>query len=116
MPRTTSFEFGDILLVPFPFTDLRSSKNRPAIVVSSEAYAKDHPDLILIALTSHTRGRTRTGEAALDRWKEAGLKKPSTIKPILFTIEKKLIVKKLGRLDKQDRSRLRDVLDQVLGG
>jgi len=36
MPTTTDYEFGDVILVPFPFTDQRTTKRRPAVVVSSE--------------------------------------------------------------------------------
>lgn len=34
----TSYKFGDVVLVPFPFTDQSASKKRPAVVVSSSAY------------------------------------------------------------------------------
>ena len=34
----TSSEFGDIILVPFPFTDQSTSKKRPAVVISSSSY------------------------------------------------------------------------------
>ena len=115
MPSTTAFEFGDVLLVPFPFTDLAARKDRPAIGVSSDAYQRDHPDLILIALTSQSRARAVVGQAALARWKEAGLLRPSTIKPILFTMERDLVARKLGQLQQEDRSTLRHVLDQILG-
>ena len=43
----TGYEFGDILLVPFPFTDQSTTKKRPAVVVSSSAYNLERPDLIL---------------------------------------------------------------------
>jgi len=33
----TGYEFGGILLVPFPFTDHSTTKKRPAVVVSSAA-------------------------------------------------------------------------------
>lgn len=51
----TAFEFGDIVLVPFPFTDQSATKQRPAVVVSSSAYHRQRPDLIIMAVTSQQR-------------------------------------------------------------
>ena len=34
----TTYEFADVLLVPFPFTDQTISKKRPTVVISSSAY------------------------------------------------------------------------------
>ena len=47
----TSFEFGDVVLVPFPFTDQSTSMKRPAVVVSSAAYNAERPDVIIMAVT-----------------------------------------------------------------
>jgi len=44
---------GDIVLVPVPFTDLSSRKRRPVIVVSSDAYNSDGPDMVVVAMTSN---------------------------------------------------------------
>jgi mRNA interferase MazF len=38
MPPTTGYSFGDVVLVPFPFTDQSGIKKRPAVIVSSAAY------------------------------------------------------------------------------
>ena len=48
----TRYKFGDVVLVPFPFTDHRVIKKRPAVIISSECYQNSHPDLILMAVTS----------------------------------------------------------------
>ena len=115
MPNTIIYNFGDIILVPFPFTDQTISKKRPAVVVSSDAYNNDRPDIILMAVTSQLRHLGKTGEAAIKNWKAAGLLKPSLIKPIITTIEKNLVLKKLGRLSKKDRHTLQETLQTIIG-
>ena len=62
MPNTTGYNFGDIVLAPFPFTDQTATKRRPAVVVSSDGYNKARPDLILMAITGHLSGYPRIGE------------------------------------------------------
>jgi mRNA interferase MazF len=52
MPSTTRYKRGDIVLVPFPFTDLSSSKRRPALVVSPDWFNSSNQDLVLVAITS----------------------------------------------------------------
>src|SRR5258707_15560745 len=64
IPRTTStmpFEFGDVVLVPFPFTSQRASKKRPTVVVSNRAYGAARPDLIVMAGTRPLSGGSQTG-------------------------------------------------------
>jgi mRNA-degrading endonuclease toxin of MazEF toxin-antitoxin module len=41
MPTTTGYEFGDVVLVPFPFTDQSTTKQRPAVIISSAAYQRE---------------------------------------------------------------------------
>jgi mRNA interferase MazF len=58
----TGYEFGDIVLVPFPFTDQSTTKRRPAVVISSLAYHRDRPDLIIMAVTSQRPTSGSVGE------------------------------------------------------
>ena len=46
------FEFGDVVLVPFPFTSQAASKKRPAVVISNRAYNTDKSDIVVMAITS----------------------------------------------------------------
>jgi mRNA interferase MazF len=112
----TSFDFGDVVLVRFPFTDQSAVKQRPAVVVSSEAYHRARPDILIMAITSQTRPRPAIGEAPIRRWKEAGLIKPSVFKPLLATVERTLIRRKLGHLEPEDLQALRELLPTILGG
>jgi mRNA interferase MazF len=115
MPIMTSYEFSDIVLAPFPFTDQTSSKKRPAVVVSSATYNQDRPDLIIMAITSQIRPSAMFGEVIIIDWRAAGLLKPSAIKPVLASIEKSMILRKLGRLEEADRQELREALQKILG-
>ena len=45
------YEFGDVVLVPFPFTNQAAFKKRPASIVSSRAYNVAKPDVIIMAIT-----------------------------------------------------------------
>lgn len=112
---TTNYEFGDVVLVPFPFTDQTSSKKRPAVVVSSVAYHQAHPDLIVMAITSHVQAATFADNVVIADWQGAGLLKQSVIKPIISTLEKGLVLKKLGRLGDVDRQALQNALGLILG-
>lgn len=115
MPTMTGYEFGDVVLVPFPFTDLTAAKRRPAVVVSSPAYNRRRQDLVILGITSQVTERRGLGEAGIREWKEAGLLKPSVLKPVVTTIDKNLVLRQLGRLTAPDRQRLRAVLDTILG-
>ncbi len=115
MPTTIGCEFGDVVLVPFPFTDQTTKKKRPAVIVSSDTYHRDRPDVILMAITSQVRPASGVGEITVKGWKEAGLLKPSVLKPVLATVERGLVIRKLGRLGEQDRGTLRGALRVILG-
>ena len=52
MPSTTHYKRGDVVLVPFPFTDLSSAKHRPALVISADALNSMRDDVLVAAITS----------------------------------------------------------------
>jgi len=106
----TAYNFGDLILVPFPFTDQSHSKQRPAVIVSSSRYHVERPDLILMAITSRVRAAPAFGETPVRDWQAAGLLKPSVIKPVLATLDQRLVRKALGRLGESDCAALRDTM------
>ena len=112
---TTRFEFGDIVLVPFPFTDQTAGKRRPAVVVSTAAYNRSKPDLVLMAATSQLRVSAVLGEVWVEHWQAAGLLKPSAIKPVFTTIEQRLVIRQLGTLALADQMALRQAIKAVIG-
>ena len=109
----TSYSFGDIVLVPFPFTDQTTSKKRPAVVISSQIYHSEHSDVIVMAITG-AQSVGCSGEASIKDWQTAGLIKPSIIKPIITTLESSLVIRKLGQLGSEDQNQLRQILRVIL--
>ncbi len=110
-----AYQFGDVVLVPFPFTDQSTTKQRPAVVVSSARYQAERSDLILMAVTGMLRENPTVGEVTVRGWQAAGLLKPSAVKPILATIELRLVRRCLGTFSEPDRQALRAVLATILG-
>jgi mRNA interferase MazF len=108
------FEFGDIVLVPFPFTSQSASKKRPAVVGSSRAYNRIKPDIVVMAITSQLRAAAALGENWLQKRRAAGLLKPSAIKPVFATLEQALVLRQLGHLDQRDERALRIEISSIL--
>jgi mRNA interferase MazF len=101
MPLTTSYRRGDVVLVPFPFTDLTGSKQRPALVVSSDAFNASHDDVLLVAITSRVPATLSSNEVVISSTDlgPSGLLKPSVVKTAkLITIHQALIRKSIGKM------------------
>ena len=109
------YAFGDVIPVPFPFTDQSATKQRPAVVVSSSHYNAERPDLILLAITSQVRASLAFGEALVADWQTAGLIKLSVFKPLITTLEQVLVIKRLGNLSTNDKTVLRTVIEKIIG-
>lgn len=60
-------------------------------------------------------GTSRFGDVPVTDLRQAGLLVPGVIKPVLFTLEARLIIKLLGRLGPADAQELRHALAQLLG-
>jgi len=115
MPPTTSYKRGDILLVPFPFSDQTATKQRPALVISVDLFQQQGPDLLIMAITSQIVAPLRLGEFLIRDWRAAGLITPSAIKAAISTIEKKLVRRPLGCLSTRDLEQLGNSLRGLLG-
>jgi mRNA interferase MazF len=110
----TAYKRGDIVLVPFPFSDQTTTKKRPAVVISSSRYNAISKDIIIMAVTSQIEKSFDVGSCRIKDWKEANLLKPSAIKPALSSIEQALVMKKLGALSPDDLSSLNTALKELI--
>jgi mRNA interferase MazF len=109
----TRYNRGDVVLVPFPFSDQTVAKKRPAIIVSSDTYNSISQDVVIMAITGQIRGHIGVGEFLIEDWQGACLLKPSAVKSAISTIEQRLVLKLLGRLSTRDLSALEKALKEL---
>src|SRR3989344_1712813 len=99
---------GDIVVFPFPFSDLSAYKKRPALVLS----VLEGSDLILCQITSEARYDKYAIELKETDFKQGKLNVISMIRPNrLFTAEKSIINYKIGSL-KNDK--LKEVVEIII--
>lgn len=115
MTLKSGYAFGEVILVPFPFTNQAGTKKRPAVVISSAAYNAQRPDLLIMAITSQPHSEQEFATFTIIDWQSAGLLKPSFAKPVLTTIEQPLVIRSMGNLSLRDQQTLRQMLAQILG-
>ena len=88
---------GDIVLIPFPFTDLSGIKNRPALIlVDAES------DLTVSFITTQLKWQ-EDSDIKVEPTPDNGLKRTSLIRlSKLSTIDKELVIGRLGNLSKDE--------------
>jgi len=99
---------GDVVVVPFPFSDLTHSKRRPALVVAE----LEGDDLILCQITSQ---RIRDGYAVSIEerdFEDGTLRQKSNVRPNrIFTADRHIILYRVGSLNS---SRIDEVIDRMV--
>ena len=91
----------EVAAVPFPFSDQPGSKRRPALVVSRKNFNR-HGHTILAMITTRARAPW-PGDTPLADFSRAGLRVSCLVRLKLFTLDNRLIVKKIGTLSQDDR-------------
>lgn len=109
-----AFDKGDIVLVPFPFTNLKTQKRRPALVISPKIFNKGG-DSTLLFMTSNVKTPPREGDVLIKNFESAGLPKPTLVRMKFVTIANALILKKIGRLPAADMKRVKAQIMRFFG-
>lgn len=116
MQSGTVPEGGDVVLVPFPFTDSSRIKRRPVLILSSSSHNRDSRDFICCGITSNLKNRKNSALLDPSEMVEGFIPKRSRIKfDKVFTLEKGLIVKSLGKIHRDKLEEVRNGLISVLG-
>lgn len=109
---------GDVILVPFAFTDLSTDKMRPAVIVSADSQETD-VTIAFISSRVSPGGQSKTDYVLRQHdpgFKGTGLKKASTFKMRkLLTIEQTMVIRCLGRVTPTIQNQLDARLKRAIG-
>jgi len=101
---------GDVVVTPFPFSDLTSNKKRPALVVADLA----GDDIIICLITSQNAKDNYAVSLASDDLANGQLRQNSNIRPNrLFTIDAKIILYRIGTLRKEKTENVTEKIIEI---
>ena len=107
-----ALNFGDIVVVPFPFVDKPASKKRPALVISNIDFnVAGYSILSMITTKQHPAW---PGDTQITDIAACGLRRPCLIRLKLFTLDNRLILKTIGKLGESDSLRITNHLRHFL--
>jgi PemK-like protein. len=102
------FVKGDVVIIPFPFTDLSGNKKRPAFVVAD----LEGDDIIVCQITSKSKSDSRALHLNIDDFISGSLPIDSFIRPNkIFTADKNIILSVAGHLNE---NKIRDTLNAII--
>ena len=104
----------DVVVVPFPFTDLKVDKRRPALVLSDDKNFNNPSGNFVLAMITSQNNPDWPLDTPIKSIRKAGLKAPSKVRMKLFTLDNRLIIKKIGGLSAKDRKEVIKALQNLL--
>jgi mRNA interferase MazF len=106
-------DFGDVVVVPFPFVDHAAEKRRPSLVLSHAAFNDAHGHSVCAMITTGARS-TWPSDIAIKHLQPAGLSRPCVIRWKLFTLPNDFILRRAGQLAPGDRNHVVSATRRIL--
>lgn len=110
------FERFAVVRVPFPFTDRKATKRRPALVLSDATRFNTPSGHSVMAMITSAEHAPWPLDCPITDLKAAGLPAPSMVRFKLFTLDHRLVRGELGRLSTADSMAVDAALAKLLGG
>lgn len=100
--------FGDIVLLKFPFTDGKTFKKRPALIINDY----DDGDIIVCRITSQIYDTKN--DYFLANWRDAGLKLPSVVRVHkIATLDRNIVETKMGMIDELSKKTITQIINHL---
>lgn len=105
------FVKGEVVVIPFPFSDLTQAKRRPALVLAR----LEGEDLILCQITSQAIKDKYAIQISDDDFETGSLKQPSNVRPNrIFTADSHLVLYRIGNLKREKLTHVIEKLVDIL--
>lgn len=101
----------EVVVVPFPFTDRVAQKKRPALIVSRKEFNRYGQTLLAMVTSSSLRWAS---DCPLRDLASAGLSTPCVVRMKLFTLDNRLIIKRMGKLGGEDQEQVVSAVQSIL--
>jgi mRNA interferase MazF len=109
-----TFKRFDVVVVPFPFTDRTADKRRPALILSDKMLFNKPSGHTVLAMITSQKNPDWPLDTKIIGNRQAGLTAPSKVRMKLFTLDNRLIVKKIGALTDTDKKAVANALHRLL--
>lgn len=101
----------DLVLLSFPFSDFKSGKVRPDVVISNDSYNRKSEDIIVVPVTTNLSSKEYSILLTNDDLESGKLIKDSKIKvDRILSISKDLVRMKIGKIKKEILERIKEEL------
>jgi mRNA interferase MazF len=102
------FVKGEVIVIPFPFSDLTQAKRRPALIIAE----LEGDDLILCQITSQRVKDKYAVEISDKDFETGGLRQPSNVRPNrIFTADSHIVLYRIGNLKK---TKINEIIEKVV--
>lgn len=109
-----TYKIFDVVVVPFPFTDQTTEKRRPALVLSDFDQFNDKTENCVLAMITSEKNSEWPLDIPIRSLTKAGLPAPSKVRMKLFTLDSRLIIKKIGGLSSKDQQAVKENLKKLM--
>ena len=105
----------NIVLLPFPFSDLKQSKVRPVVIISNDNYNKKSDDVLVVPLTSNLKKTDYDVLITNKNMEKGNLIADSRIKvDKIFSIDKRLVKMNIGKVNKPTFSKIKKLITTLI--
>ena len=109
-----TYKSCEVVIVPFPFTDRKEGKRRPALVLSDYFQFNKPSGHTVLAMITSQKNPDWPLDTTITGSRQAGLTAPSKVRMKLFTLDNRLIIKKIGTINDKDKKSVKKAVQSLL--